>query len=141
MKPQAKTKKTSSTAKGKAETHDNNEELDAIFGKLKDSKKVAVKEATQQMSSNSAKKSSTEQPKKRDGLYRKKEVTVELSDQEFFNGKGVSSSAGTSAANAALRAREGVDKIVSMRELQKMLSHNSRAGSTPNCPFDCDCCF
>lgn len=43
---------------------------------------------------------------------------------------------------AKVARKEGVDRIITMRELKGMLSgKNSRAGTTPNCPFDCDCCF
>ncbi|CBZ30788.1 conserved hypothetical protein [Leishmania mexicana MHOM/GT/2001/U1103] len=92
----------------------------------------------------------------RDGLYRAPEKSVQMSDNQFFSGtwlKEDRTAATTAVATSAvpstespeaseeLLRREGVDRIVSMDELSKMLSHNSRAGTTPNCPFDCDCCF
>jgi phage-related minor tail protein len=85
-----------------------------------------------------------------------------MSDNEFFSGTwlkanqtaatssggaavvvggGGGGSAGPTEASQELLRKEGVDRIVSMEELSKMLSRNAKAGTTPNCPFDCDCCF
>lgn len=38
------------------------------------------------------------------------------------------------------RVVDGV-RIVSMDELQNMVTSNPKAGTTPLCPFDCDCCY
>ncbi|CAD2216802.1 hypothetical protein AGDE_08688 [Angomonas deanei] len=88
---------------------------------------------------------------KRDGLYRAPEKSIELPDSEFFvSGKFVSAKGiekgktpiGTASAEEdTLSKSEGVNRIISMDELQTMISKNPRAGTTPNCPFDCDCCF
>ncbi|CAC9544856.1 Eukaryotic protein of unknown function (DUF1764) putative [Leishmania donovani] len=91
-----------------------------------------------------------------DGLYHAPEKSVQMSDNQFFSGtwlredrtvaptattsSAVPSTASPEASEKLLR-REGVHRIVSIQELSKMLSHNARAGTTPNCPFDCDCCF
>ncbi|KAG5466817.1 hypothetical protein LSCM1_00994 [Leishmania martiniquensis] len=90
----------------------------------------------------------------RDGLYHAPEKSVHMSDNQFFSGTWLkqdrtAASATSSGASGAeslqapeeLLRKEGVDRIVSMEELSKMLSRSSRAGTTPNCPFDCDCCF
>lgn len=114
------------------------DDLASMFQQIKSSKR---NETTLNREKES-KKSLTTAPKiKKDGLFRKPEVSMELSDQEFFNSKLVKGKITDSKADDALKAREGVDKIVSMNQLQKMLSHNPKAGTTPNCPFDCDCCF
>ncbi|GET92751.1 hypothetical protein, conserved [Leishmania tarentolae] len=92
----------------------------------------------------------------RDGLYHAPEKSVQMSDNQFFSctrlREGRATAITTTPSSAGPRTespdapeellrREGVDRIVSMEELSKMLSRNSRAGTTPNCPFDCDCCF
>ncbi|KAG5467357.1 hypothetical protein CUR178_01000 [Leishmania enriettii] len=90
----------------------------------------------------------------RDGLYHAPERSVQMSDNQFFSGtwlkEGRTAATATSSVVAdtvslqqpeELLRKEGVDRIVSMEELSKMLSRCSRAGTTPNCPFDCDCCF
>ncbi|CCW69438.1 unnamed protein product [Phytomonas sp. Hart1] len=82
-----------------------------------------------------------------DGIYRAPEKTLKMSDDKFFESSLSSSNKKPSKNNARnlgsdnLSRTEGVDRIVSEGELQKMLSNNPRAGTTPNCPFDCDCCF
>ncbi|ORC92240.1 uncharacterized protein TM35_000044540 [Trypanosoma theileri] len=82
-----------------------------------------------------------------DGLYRAPEKTLELSDAAFFDvpsqrrrGRGGKSSA-TAEISGDVLQREGVHRIITMEELQKITSSNPKAGTTPNCPFDCDCCF
>ncbi|CBH14768.1 hypothetical protein, conserved [Trypanosoma brucei gambiense DAL972] len=90
-----------------------------------------------------------------DGLYRAPEKTLELSDADFFNvssqpkekkgrnkktGKGGDPLADCEVPETLLR-REGVDRIITVEELRKITSSNPNAGTTPNCPFDCDCCF
>ncbi|CAG9582589.1 conserved hypothetical protein [Leishmania major strain Friedlin] len=92
----------------------------------------------------------------RDGLYHAPEKSLQMSDNQFFSGtwlredRAAATTATTSSAvpstespeaSEELLRREGVNRIVSMEELSKILSHNTRAGTTPNCPFDCDCCF
>lgn len=75
------------------------------------------------------------------GLYRNPDKTVELSDQEFFNAYNKQPSIACSKYHGELKTREGVDSILSVRQLQKMLSRDPKAGTTIHCPFDCDCCF
>lgn len=117
----------------------DDDDLASMFQQIKSSKR---KDSSNTQGEKEAKKSLTAAPKiKKDGLFRKPEVSMELSDQEFFNSKLVKGKIADSKADDALKAREGVDKIISMNQLQKMLSHNAKAGTTPNCPFDCDCCF
>ncbi|XQJ31171.1 Eukaryotic protein of unknown function (DUF1764), putative [Leishmania guyanensis] len=92
----------------------------------------------------------------RDGLYHAPEKSVQMSDNQFFSGTWLKedrnataafttcsavTSTGSPEVSEALQRREDVDRIVSMEELAKMLSRDARAGTTPNCPFDCDCCF
>ncbi|KAK7195737.1 hypothetical protein NESM_000504000 [Novymonas esmeraldas] len=105
-------------------------------------------------SSTSASSGATAKPV-RDGLYRAPEKSVQMSDNQFFSGTWlkedrsaagactavVASSAVAAEASEEQLRTEGVDRIVSMEELSKMLSRSARAGTTANCPFDCDCCF
>ncbi|KPI90278.1 hypothetical protein ABL78_0660 [Leptomonas seymouri] len=92
----------------------------------------------------------------RDGLYHAPQKSLQMSDNEFFSGTWLKADQATTAngglsvvgggtdsteASQELLRKEGVDRIVSMEELTKMLSRNAKAGTTPNCPFDCDCCF
>ncbi|CCW62083.1 unnamed protein product [Phytomonas sp. EM1] len=82
-----------------------------------------------------------------DGLYRAPIKTLEMSDAMFFESslpnskRKVIENLNNSSGNANVLRTEGVHRIVSVSELRKMLSNNPRAGTTPNCPFDCDCCF
>ncbi|KEG12980.1 hypothetical protein DQ04_01291100 [Trypanosoma grayi] len=82
-----------------------------------------------------------------DGLYHAPEKTLELSDAAFFDlsslrqkGCKKKKSTTTEVPEDVLR-REGVDRVITLEELQKITSSNPKAGTTPNCPFDCDCCF
>ncbi|KAG5492110.1 hypothetical protein GH5_01015 [Leishmania sp. Ghana 2012 LV757] len=90
----------------------------------------------------------------RDGLYHAPERSVQMSDNQFFSGTWLKEDRTAATATSSVLAdtvslqkpeellrKEGVDRIVSMEELSKMLSRSSRAGTSPNCPFDCDCCF
>ncbi|KAG5492655.1 hypothetical protein JKF63_01234 [Porcisia hertigi] len=91
----------------------------------------------------------------RDGLYHAPEKSVQMSDNQFFSGTWLKEDRAAAAAASSSAApglesseatedflrKEGVDRIVSIEELSKMLSRHSRAGTTANCPFDCDCCF
>ncbi|RNF26266.1 uncharacterized protein Tco025E_01389 [Trypanosoma conorhini] len=84
-----------------------------------------------------------------DGLYRAPEKTLGLSDSAFFDvasqrqKKRRKTSKDPTAVEVAedVLQREGVDRIVTVEELQKITSSNPKAGTTANCPFDCDCCF
>nr|CCC93163.1 conserved hypothetical protein [Trypanosoma congolense IL3000] len=89
-------------------------------------------------------KGSGQRPTVSDGLYREPKKALELSDADFFNmtPRKRQKGAGLSDENQdSLVRREGVDRIISFEELQKLTSSNPKAGTTPNCPFDCDCCF
>lgn len=102
--------------------------------------------------SSSAGASATAKPV-RDGLYHAPQKSVQMSDNVFFSGTwlkadqeapteaSIVAGGGSTEASQEMLRQEGVDRIVSMEELSKMLSRSSRAGTTPNCPFDCDCCF
>ncbi|KAG8348780.1 putative Eukaryotic protein of unknown function (DUF1764) [Trypanosoma vivax] len=133
--------------------HVDDQDISAIFASIK---KQGRSPKTDGGNSEGAKKSTT--PSKvserstGDGLYSAPEKTVELSDAEFFNlgerrrkvplkegARRCRTSDG--AALEDLLRREGVDRIISVEELQRITSANPKAGTTPNCPFDCDCCF
>ncbi|RNF06507.1 hypothetical protein TraAM80_04011 [Trypanosoma rangeli] len=83
-----------------------------------------------------------------DGLYHAPEKTLKLSDSVFFNvvsqrqkkRRKTKESTAVEVSEDLLQ-REGVDRIVTVDELQKITSSNPKAGTTANCPFDCDCCF
>ncbi|EAN88248.1 hypothetical protein C3747_1g88 [Trypanosoma cruzi] len=83
-----------------------------------------------------------------DGLYHAPEKTLELSDSAFFDvasqrqqkKRKANASTATEFPEEVLR-REGVDRIVTLEELRGITSSNPKAGTTANCPFDCDCCF
>ncbi|KAG5491114.1 hypothetical protein JIQ42_01009 [Leishmania sp. Namibia] len=118
--------------------------------KLRNSKDAPVGAGASSLSS------SRQAPSKpqRDGLYHAPERSVQMSDNQFFSGTWLKEDRTAATATSSVVAdtvslqqpeellrKEGVDRIVSMEELSKMLSRSSRAGTTPNCPFDCDCCF
>lgn len=111
-----------------------------LFKGLKKAKEAKKEDSTFKKSKATIPQVVNKEQKKKDGLYRKPEVSLEISDREFFNAEG-KMSGNTNSSNEALQRKEGVDKIVSMSELKKMLSSSSKAGTTKNCPFDCDCCF
>lgn len=131
--------------KAKTKVVVESDDLADIFSKIKE-KKTDKKNDEMKRTTSAKKTHAGEEPlrPKRDGLFRKKEMTMELSNNDFFRTRGESKAHlvdSSSSTMDAIKAREGVDTIVSMSELKKMLSHNPRAGTTPNCPFDCDCCF
>ncbi|KPA86202.1 hypothetical protein ABB37_00444 [Leptomonas pyrrhocoris] len=121
--------------------------------------KKSTKSATGGKCSASSSSPNVEAKPVRDGLYHAPQKSVKMSDNEFFSGTWlkadqaattaaaglgssvVGSSSDSVEASQELLRKEGVDRIVSLQELSKMLSRNAKAGSTPNCPFDCDCCF
>jgi membrane protein involved in colicin uptake len=137
-------------------------DMDDIFGALSKKKKVsptgpgASASQTGSVGSSNAGKIDAPQlyvkPKKGDGLYRTAAASVEMADDDFF---GESASASTSkkaakkSSSAATLAskpkrsleKEGVDRVITEDELMKLTSAKDEAGTTPNCPFDCDCCF
>lgn len=111
--------------------------------------------ATSGVASSSSASANPECKPVRDGLYHAPQKSVQMNDNEFFSGTWLKAdqaatsagavvtggSADASEASQELLRKEGVDRIVSIEELSKMLSRNAKAGTTPNCPFDCDCCF
>jgi hypothetical protein len=89
-----------------------------------------------------------------DGLYRPPAASVEMGDDDFFGEAAETSSklskkqkARLSAASAGAgvskrsNEKEGVDRIITEDELRTLTSGKPEAGTTPNCPFECDCCF
>lgn len=94
-----------------------------------------------------------EKQSKSDGLYRAAAATVEMADDDFFGAsssvmagkaatkKKKSSAALVSGAPKRSLEKEGVDRVITEDELRKLTSVKEEAGTTPNCPFDCDCCF
>lgn len=93
-----------------------------------------------------------------DGLFRDTSKTVEMNDDAFFGealleqlapddkaakskkSKKMKSRAATSAG-ASRKELRGFDRVVTEDEIVRMTSSNPNAGTTHNCPFDCDCCF
>lgn len=139
------------------------DDVASIFSALQSKKNGKPQSAPTVRATNGAKRTahgeSLRSRKPRDGLYRAAEKTVAMSDDDFFAGTTSSSAAGagkggkhrphktssilndvSTAAQHRLR-EEGVDRIVTEKELSRMVSRSKRAGTTPNCPFDCDCCF
>ncbi|KAH9601380.1 Protein of unknown function DUF1764 [Trypanosoma melophagium] len=124
-----------------------------IFGVIRKAKKPDGDNHTKnsKMESKRSSKTNNNTPAKprSDGLYRAPEKTLDLSDAAFFDfpsqrrkGREEKSKTTTSAEiSGDVLQREGVHRIISMDELQKITSSNPKAGTTPNCPFDCDCCF
>lgn len=116
-----------------------------IFGKLKSSASTTQKLQKSVQSENRTVAESTT-----DGLYRDRSATVEMSDDAFF---GESASVDKTAkrkkkqrladgeSRRGASGSVGFDRIVTEDEIRKMTSSNAKAGTTPNCPFDCDCCF
>ena len=71
-----------------------------------------------------------------------------MSDDAFFAAergkKGKKQAAGVAGgkqtAGAGDKWQSGV-RLVSEETVKQMLSSDPKAGTTDNCPFDCDCCF
>lgn len=116
----------------------NEEDIASLFKEIKVAKKTINEKAKDK---STKKKGATTVKCPRDGLYREKEIATSLSDQDFFESWRKKPNITVSKEAEGLKAREGVDRVVSFNQLQKLLSHNPKAGTTPNCPFDCDCCF
>lgn len=140
------------TAQRLAAQHaDSSKELDDIFGAIQGKKRnitiPVTSKATSKVSttpeSAGPKHSTTGSKDTVVSMYRVPEKSMGMSDEAFFGKSDASSVTPSTAAVAGEQAflKEGVHRIVSMSELQKMLSTNPDAGSTPNCPFDCNCCF
>lgn len=99
----------------------------------------------------SSKKRPREERKQHDGLYRAAESSVTMDDSAFFEGVESQRSSGKkkllrtvegSARRTTVSAEsQGVGRIVTEEEIRKMTSRNKKAGTTPNCPFECDCCY
>mmetsp|Transcript_53206 Transcript_53206/g.61090 ORF Transcript_53206/g.61090 Transcript_53206/m.61090 type:complete len:165 (+) Transcript_53206:145-639(+) len=128
--------------------------MDDIFKQLKKPRaQVVPQEET---------KRPCEDTTKSDGLFRDTSKTVEMEDDAFFGEalmeklhvtgdstgpsltkKGSKARKITSTSASASRRKElrGFDRVVTEDEIAKMTSTNPNAGTTPNCPFDCDCCF
>lgn len=127
-----------------AKSEDGDESIRCIFLGVNTQKKKG-KPTTIAKKDQGAKKSTTLSKSiihpKSDRVYHKPQETVELSDVEFFKPNSVSPAIIPSKFQTEVQNREGVDSIVSVRQLQKMLSHDRKAGTTVNCPFDCNCCF
>jgi len=79
-------------------------------------------------------------PPPRDGLFRQAEPSVmDLSDEAFFQ-RGDDKPLGGVALSS--RSAVGVSRVVTEAQIKQMTKAKSkRAGTTKNCPFDCDCCF
>jgi hypothetical protein len=83
-----------------------------------------------------------------DGLYRAPDVSVSIDDEEFFGSalrkRKRARDVGTPSATQT-SSDPWCSRIISRKELSKMQAggkkRNPNAGNTPNCPFDCDCCF
>lgn len=135
-----KRKKNIAQAKSKV----GDESINLIFLGVNASKKKG-KLATATQREQTAKKSTTQSKgsihPKNDRVYHKPQETVQLSDVEFFSPNSVSPAIIPNKFQTEIQNREGVDSIVSVKQLQKMLSRDRKAGTTVNCPFDCNCCF
>ena len=75
------------------------------------------------------------------------ETAMAMDDDSFFNrpvGGGVGGAGGGGGSKRSAE-KEGVNRIVSEEEFNKMLRGNRKKGVKPGysplCPFDCDCCF
>jgi membrane protein involved in colicin uptake len=140
-------------------------DMDDIFGVLSKKKKAPPTDpgasASQTGSVGSSKAGKIDSapqvnvpPRKGDGLYRTAAASVEMADDDFFGesagastskraAKKKSSSSGATSVQKPKRSleKEGVDRVITEDELMKLTSAKDEAGTTPNCPFDCDCCF
>lgn len=84
-----------------------------------------------------------------DGLYREKAPDIDMNDAEFFGdaftdavkGKKKTKKSGAVARKHNAKEMDGLHRMMTEEEVLKITSSNPNAGSTPNCPFDCDCCF
>ena len=123
-------------------------EIDSLFSQLRS----AAPAAKGLLNSGRAVQGKRGSPElKGDGLFRLRDPDVDMSDEQFFESirspqprhKPLSKG----KASLRLRAEEGkrrgdgVGRILTEDELMLLTSKNAAAGTTPNCPFDCDCCF
>ena len=97
------------------------------------------------------KRTRQDRPKK-DGLYHAAQASVTMDDSTFFAGveqnndhnlkKKSTRNEQQSVRRTTVSAEsQGVGRIVTEDDIRKMTSRNKKAGTTPNCPFDCDCCY
>lgn len=81
-----------------------------------------------------------------DGLYRAKapaEEAMEMADDAFFGVSREVAKGGPRKIKGRLEPGDEQLKLFTEAELLRMTGagRNTKAGTTPNCPFDCDCCF
>ena len=95
-----------------------------------------------------------EEPNTSDGLYRAPETSLALDDAAFFGeallrGRRKRRRDGNAEATAGDGTSDAwCGRVISRKELAALQhggvekrQRNPNAGNTPNCPFDCDCCF
>ena len=74
------------------------------------------------------------------GLYRAPSPTVEMNDDDFFG--NARKHRGATSSTKKRGADQGLTKVMTEKEVLKYTGRGgAKAGTTPNCPFDCDCCF
>lgn len=145
---------TSPTSSGASTT-----EMGDIFGALRTTKVKAPPLADTPLSSSSklpvvntttttSNEAKTDSSNK--GLFRAAAASVEMNDDDFFGEVATTAQRSTKRAKKTARVgarqnvsleKEGVDRVITEDELMKLTSGKAEAGTTPNCPFDCDCCF
>lgn len=139
-----------SSASAAATASKQSANMDDIFGALNKKKSLPSGSVGSSKDVKPEPLQNSTQPKKGDGLYRATATSVEMGDDDFFGESVASASASrktgkkkTSASAKPQRSleKEGVDRVITEDELLKLTSGKEEAGTTPNCPFDCDCCY
>lgn len=106
-----------------------------IFAAAKQRKSTSNQPAQQQQQQQQPPQQLTRQAYDRpvkDGLYHDKEVDMRMSDEAFFNGG--------KTASGPQRVVDGL-RVVLLDEMKRRARKMRVSGNSPNCPFDCDCCF
>lgn len=137
------TSKPDAKAKQKQQTEANQNSKTAIndiFSQLGSSKSkeknieqsATVSNKTVSKLQKKAEKRPRDEAPKKDGLYHAPKEELDMSDDMFFSRDG---------GKNIRRTADGL-RLMTEEEIVKATNAGSKkAGTTPNCPFDCDCCF